>query len=48
MSFDGMWGCTNTKEILGTFGPQRRSPVGPALHCSWTYPDGRTIAGCEN
>jgi hypothetical protein len=30
------------------FGPTRRSPVGPALHCSWKFPDDSSISGCES
>jgi hypothetical protein len=46
LPFNGFWGSTNTKELI-EFGPTRRSPVGPALHCSWRWPDGSTISGCE-
>jgi hypothetical protein len=46
LQFNGFWGATNTKELI-EFGPTRRSPVGPALHCSWKWPDGNAIAGCE-
>jgi len=47
LQFDGHWGCTNTKE-LSIVGPRRRSPVGPALHCSWKWPDHGPVAGCEH
>jgi hypothetical protein len=46
LPFNGMWGCTNTKE-LSILGPVRRSPVGPALHCSWNFPGKGPIAGCS-
>ena len=46
LPFNGFWGSTNTKELI-EFGPSRRSPVGPALHCSWKWPDGSSISGCE-
>jgi hypothetical protein len=45
LQYNGIWGCTNTKELV-LFGPQRRSPGGPALHCSWNWLDGRTVDGC--
>jgi hypothetical protein len=45
--FDGFWGCTNSKEGV-VVGAQRRSPVGPALHCSWQWPDRGPLAGCEH
>jgi len=44
LTFDGLWGCTNTKDLYVV---QRRSSPGPALHCAWEWPDGRQIAGCE-
>lgn len=44
--FNGLWGCTNTKELV-LAGPRRRSPDGPALHCSWNWIDGTTNAGCS-
>jgi hypothetical protein len=47
LPFDGFWGSTNTHEA-GFWGPNRRSPVGPALHCSWRWPDGSVVDGCEN
>ncbi len=47
LPYDGFWGSTNTKEGI-LFGPQRRSPVGPALHCSWVWPDGHAPSGCEH
>jgi hypothetical protein len=47
LSFDGFWGCTNTTQF-GGFGGQRRSPVGPALHCEWTWPSRATPEGCEH
>jgi hypothetical protein len=29
--------------------PQRRSPVGPSMHCEWTWPNGSKAApGCEH
>ncbi len=46
LPFDGFWGSTNTKELI-EFGPTRRSPVGPALHCEWKWPTGSAISGCE-
>jgi hypothetical protein len=46
LPFNGFWGSTNTKELI-EFGPTRRSPVGPALHCSWKWPTGDAITGCE-
>jgi len=45
--FNGMWGCTNTKE-LSILGPVRRSPVGPALHCAWNRPGKGAISGCSH
>ncbi|MDB4958474.1 MAG: hypothetical protein JWO36_6043 [Myxococcales bacterium] len=47
MWFNGFWGSTNTKELV-VFGKQRRSPVGPALHCSWTWPGRGPLPGCEH
>lgn len=47
LPFNGYWGCTNADQIL-IFGGSRRSPVGPALHCSWRWPDGTTVDGCEH
>jgi hypothetical protein len=47
LPFDGFWGSTNTYEV-GFWGPVRRSPVGPALHCSWRWPVGGPLVGCEN
>jgi hypothetical protein len=47
LQYNGMWGCTNAKEG-GLFGGRRRSPVGPALHCSWRWPDRDPVAGCSN
>ena len=47
LSFDGFWGCTNTTDLAGA-GPHRRSPVGPALHCSWSWPDRGAVARCEH
>ncbi|HTR53231.1 MAG TPA: hypothetical protein VMJ10_21195 [Kofleriaceae bacterium] len=47
LPFDGFWGSTNTHEA-GFWGPVRRSPVGPALHCEWRWPDGSAVSGCEN
>jgi hypothetical protein len=44
LSFNGYWGCTNDKDLGG---PLRRSPPGPALHCSWKWPSGGAIEGCE-
>lgn len=46
LPFNGFWGSTNTRELI-EFGPSRRSPVGPALHCSWKWPDDSSISGCE-
>jgi hypothetical protein len=46
MRFDGFWGSTNTHEV-GFWGPVQRSPVGPELHCSWRWPDGKSAPGCE-
>jgi len=46
LPFNGFWGSTNTRELI-EFGPTRRSPVGPALHCSWKFPDDSSISGCE-
>ncbi len=46
LPYDGIWGCTNTREG-GIVGPSRRSPVGPALHCSWKWPDRDPVAGCS-
>jgi len=47
LPFDGFWGATNTKEV-GFWGPLQRSPIGPALHCSWNWPSGQPLAGCEH
>lgn len=47
LDFNGHWGCTNAKDVFG-LGPQRRSPVGPAMHCEWKWPDGKSVAGCEH
>jgi hypothetical protein len=47
LQFNGHWGCTNTKE-LNVVGPRRRSPVGPALHCSWKWPDHGPIDNCDH
>lgn len=44
ISFNGQWGCTNTKEPAA---PMRRSPVGPAAHCSWKWPGGSAVHDCE-
>ena len=44
VSFNGFWGCTNEKGI----GPLRKSPPGPALHCSWKWPAGAGAEGCED
>jgi hypothetical protein len=44
--YNGLWGCTNTKE-LSLLGPWRRSPVGPALHCGWNRPGKGPIPGCS-
>jgi hypothetical protein len=44
--FNGLWGCTNTQELV-LFGPKRRSPDGPALHCSWNWIDGTTVDACS-
>jgi hypothetical protein len=47
MSFDGFWGSTNSHEA-GFWGPVRRSPVGPAVHCEWKWPDRGSVAACEH
>lgn len=48
LEFNGHWGCTNTKDLFGK-APQRRSPVGPGMHCEWHMPDGSKAApGCEH
>jgi hypothetical protein len=47
LGYDGHWGCTNTKDLAG-HGPLRRSPVGPALHCEWKWPERAPVAGCEH
>jgi hypothetical protein len=47
LPFNGFWGSTNTDQVM-FWGGLRRSPVGPALHCEWTWPDGITVQGCEN
>jgi hypothetical protein len=47
LNYDAYWGCTNTKDLLG-FGPQRRSPIGPAIHCEWKWPTGGSVAQCEH
>lgn len=48
LEFNGHWGCTNAKDLFG-LGPQRRSPVGPSMHCEWHMPDGSKAApGCEH
>lgn len=47
LQFNGFWGCTNTNQ-LGPLGGSRRSPVGPALHCSWRWPDRGPVAACEH
>jgi hypothetical protein len=46
LPFDGFWGSTNSHSV-GWWGPVRRSPVGPALHCSWRWPDRDPVPGCE-
>jgi hypothetical protein len=43
--FNGLWGCTNTKE-LAIVGPHKMSPPGPALHCSWGASG--NIVGCDH
>jgi hypothetical protein len=45
LSFNGYWGCTNDTDLAG---PLRRSPVGPALHCSWKFPSSGPVQGCED
>ena len=45
--YDGFWGCTNTKQA-NFVGPQRRSPIGPAIHCEWHNPDDSTVPHCEH
>ncbi|MBX3233323.1 MAG: hypothetical protein KIT84_33550 [Labilithrix sp.] len=47
IDFNGHWGCTNAKDVFG-LGPQRRSPVGPAMHCEWRWPDGKSVPGCAH
>jgi len=47
MDYAGYWGCTNTKEA-DIVGPIRKSPIGPAMHCSWTWPDRGPVAACEH
>jgi hypothetical protein len=47
LQYDGHWGCTNAKDDLG-FAPLRKSPVGPAMHCEWKWPNRGAAAGCEN
>lgn len=48
LEFNGHWGCTNAKDLFGK-APQRRSPVGPGMHCEWRMPDGSKAApGCEH
>jgi hypothetical protein len=47
LSFDGHWGCTNSGQF-GPFGSGRRSPVGPALHCEWTWPHRAEVQDCEH
>jgi hypothetical protein len=43
--YNGFWGSTNAREIAG---PVRKSPPGPALHCSWKWPTQAHATGCEN
>ncbi len=45
LAFNGHWGCTNDHSA---FEPVRKSPVGPASHCSWKWPRGGPIAACEH
>jgi len=45
LEFNGFWGSTNAKEIAG---PVRKSPPGPALHCSWKWPTAAHASHCEN
>ncbi len=45
LQYNGLWGCTNTKE-LSFAGPLKRSPPGPALHCSWG--GAGNVAGCDH
>jgi hypothetical protein len=45
LSFNGHWGCTNDSSLGDSV---RTSPVGPAAHCSWKWPNQGPIAGCEN
>jgi hypothetical protein len=47
LNYDAYWGCTNTKDLFG-LGPQRRSPIGPAIHCEWKWPKGGAVAACEH
>lgn len=48
LQFNGHWGCTNSHDLFGK-APQRRSPVGPGMHCEWRMPDGSKAApGCEH
>ncbi|MFO0743282.1 MAG: hypothetical protein U0270_45850 [Labilithrix sp.] len=48
LEFNGHWGCTNTKDLFGQ-APQRRSPVGPGMHCEWHMADGsKAVPGCEH
>jgi len=44
LPFNGFWGSTNDTDFAG---PVRRSPVGPALHCSWKWTAHGPLAGCE-
>jgi hypothetical protein len=47
LNYDAYWGCTNTKDLFG-LGPERRSPIGPAIHCEWKWPTGGSVAACEH
>jgi hypothetical protein len=48
LQFNGHWGCTNAHDLFGK-APQRRSPIGPATHCEWHWPNnGKSAPGCEN
>jgi len=47
LQYDAYWGCTNSHDLFG-YGPQRRSPIGPAIHCEWKWPSGGPVAACEH
>jgi hypothetical protein len=46
LPYDGLWGSTNDNQV-GYWGPVRQSPVGPAFHCSWRWPDRAPLSYCS-